>query len=191
PDAIRATRSGTMHISAGEAMLFVHQYWPPGGRVSPRAIERSTPSTAATVPPSVANSTRSPATDSSEAVIALLLSPDRVALHAARIGPGLQHDAFRGLFAGAGGQAAARPGLADADAVAARRQLAPRRFRHPPFEGQRAGGGGARVERARRVAVVELRAVDRLLQIHAVMDVVQEELGRPLVLAVAAGGAER
>src|SRR5436309_10328873 len=50
--------------------------------------------------------------------------------------------------------------------------------------------GRTRVERARRVIVVEFRTVDRLLQIHAVMDMVQKELRRPLVLAVAAWRAE-
>src|SRR6185312_7242704 len=37
---------------------------------------------------------------------------------------------------------------------------------------------------------IELGAVDRLLQIHAVMDMVQEKLGGPLILAVAARRAE-
>ena len=38
---------------------------------------------------------------------------------------------------------------------------------------------------------VEGRAVDRLLQVHAVIDMVQEQQQRPLVLLVAAGRAER
>src|SRR5437899_6917988 len=50
--------------------------------------------------------------------------------------------------------------------------------------------GRTRVERARRVIVVEFWTVDRLLQIHAVVDMVQKELRRPLVLAVAAWGTE-
>ena len=47
--------------------------------------------------------------------------------------------------------------------------------------------GGARIKRTRLVLGMESRAVDRLLQIHAVIDMVQQHQRRPLVLLVAAG----
>ena len=53
-----------------------------------------------------------------------------------------------------------------------------------------AGLRGARVERARHVLGVKGRTVDRLPQVHAVMDVVQKHQQRPLVLLVAAWRAE-
>src|ERR1700751_2140330 len=47
-----------------------------------------------------------------------------------------------------------------------------------------------RVERGGEVAGVEGGRVDRLLQVHAEVHVVEEERQGPLVLLVAAGGAE-
>ena len=70
--------------------------------------------------------------------------------------------------------------------VAALGQRARGLLREAAFEDETARVGGARVERRRRVVVVEFRAVDRLLQVHAVMHVMQEKLRRPLVLPVAA-----
>jgi hypothetical protein len=56
------------------------------------------------------------------------------------------------------------------------------------FEHDDAGPHGARVERARQMLGMKGRAVDRLLQVHAVMDVVQQQ--RLLILLVAARRAE-
>ena len=57
------------------------------------------------------------------------------------------------------------------------------------FDHQHAGPRRARPERNREMLGVPGRRVDRFLQIHAGMDVAQEELRRPLVLLVAAGRA--
>src|ERR1700733_7717596 len=122
---------------------------------------------------------------------ALQLPSGGVALHAAWIGPGLENAAFRGFLARAGGKPSTRPGLADLHAVAAAREFLPGRLREASFEPEMAEVRAARIERARRVLGVEFGAVDRLLQIHFVMDVVQKQLQRPLVLAIAARRAER
>jgi hypothetical protein len=52
------------------------------------------------------------------------------------------------------------------------------------------GPHGAREEARLQVPGVEKRPVDGLLQVHAVMDQPQQERRLPLVLLVAAGGAE-
>src|SRR5436305_808704 len=65
-------------------------------------------------------------------------------------------------------------------------KLPPGRLRKATVQNQRPGMSGTRVERARHMLVVEFRAVDRFLQVHPVMHMMQEELGRPLVLTVAA-----
>ncbi len=53
-----------------------------------------------------------------------------------------------------------------------------------------AGVGLSRVERRRSVRDVEVPAVERLLDAHPEVDVIEQELQRPLVLPVTAGGAE-
>src|SRR5215831_20869131 len=99
---------------------------------------------------------------------------DGVALHAAGVGGGFEDPARRRFLAGAAGEAAFGPRLADAQAVAAPHQFVLGGFREAAFEGEEAGLRRARVERARHVLGVEGGAVDRLLQVHAVVDVVQE-----------------
>ena len=59
---------------------------------------------------------------------------DGVALHAARIGGSFEHGAFRGRLAGAAGEAAFGPWLADPKAMAAARQCRARRLRKARFE---------------------------------------------------------
>ncbi len=76
------------------------------------------------------------------------------------------------------------------NAMAAAGEFGARRLREPGFERQQTRLCGARVERTRHMLGVEGRAVDRLLQVHPVMGMVQEHQGRPLVLLVAAGRAE-
>src|SRR5690242_627631 len=100
------------------------------------------------------------------------LAPDGVALHAAWVGGGFEDPAFGGVVAGAAREAALGPRVADPQAVAAPRQFGVRCFRKPALERQEAGLRGARVERTRHVLGVEGRAVDRLLQVHAVVDMV-------------------
>jgi len=63
-----------------------------------------------------------------------LSPPDRITLHAAWVGGGLQHRAFRGGLAGAAGEAAFRPCLADPQAMAAPCQGRPRRVREASLE---------------------------------------------------------
>src|SRR5262245_39563949 len=48
-----------------------------------------------------------------------------------------------------------------------------------------------RVERAREVVGMERRRGDGLLEVHPEVEDVEEELERPLVLVVTAGGTER
>src|SRR5580700_4136688 len=71
----------------------------------------------------------------------------------------------------------------------------PRRLDHgsadPRLDVEHTGLRLARVERGRHVRGVERREVDRLLQVHAERQVVEEEQQRPLILLVAAGRAER
>src|SRR3984957_9083140 len=173
PAATRPAGSGTKPITASAVMLLPQPDSPTSARVWPRSIERSMPSTASTVPPSVANSTLSPSTASSgsaTAVPSAKLSTYGVALHAARIGPGLQDAAVRCLLARESRKPPARPGLAHLHAVAAPHQFLRGCPREPAFEIEVARVGGARIERARRVLGVALGAIDRFLQIHPVMD---------------------
>ena len=109
----------------------------------------------------------------------------RVTLHAARIGGG----AAARADAGRGGEAAFRPVRADLDLVAAALELVDGLFRHAAFDHQQAGMRGARPERAREMLGMPGRRVDRFLHIHAGVDMTQEELRDPLILAVAAGRA--
>src|SRR5580704_15942484 len=111
--------------------------------------------------------------------------PRRVTLHAARIGGG----AAAWADAGGGGEAAFRPVGADLDLVAAALEFVDGLFRHAAFDHQEAGMRGARPERAREMLGMPSRRVDRLLHIHARVDMTQKELRDPLILAVAAGRA--
>ena len=61
----------------------------------------------------------------------------------------------------------------------------------PRLERERAGARLAWEERGREVVRVELRRVDRGLEIEPEMDVVEEDVERPLVLLVAARCPER
>src|SRR3546814_15534119 len=90
--------------------------------------------------------------------------PHRVALHAARVGPGLE-DA---VFLGGGAHAALRPVLADLDAMAALPELCDRRRAEPSLDDEAAGSRLARIEGTREVLVMEGGHIDRLLQIQAV-----------------------
>src|SRR6266550_2495154 len=110
-----------------------------------------------------------------------------VALHAAGVGGGVE-DA---VTAGHRADPAQGPGRADVDQVAAAAEFGDHRFADPRLDVQGPGLGLARVERRRHVRGVERREVDRLLQVHAERQVVEEEQQRPLILLVAAWRAER
>src|SRR3546814_12645689 len=86
--------------------------------------------------------------------------PHRVALHAARVGPGLE-DA---VFLGGGAHAALRPVLADLDAMAALPELCDRRRAEPSLDDEAAGSRLARIEGTREVLVMDGGHIDRLLQ---------------------------
>src|SRR2546425_7669829 len=108
--------------------------WGPGGTAAGygcgagiyRSAARMTPTATTNIPPNLIVSrcsrSRRPVV-SSDLVRSHMdcraLPPDGVGLHAARAGAGLQHRAFRRLFPGAGGEPAARPGVAETHAMAA------------------------------------------------------------------------
>src|SRR5881392_2721707 len=104
-------------------------------------------------------------------------SPGRVALHAARVGGGL---APRILAAG-GGQAAFGPVVVHLDLMAALTQFLGRFLGYAAFEHQHARTRRARPERGGEVLAVPRGRVDRLLKVHAAMNVPQEKLGDPLL----------
>ena len=116
------------------------------------------------------------------------LNADRVALHPARVRARAQRPVRRARDRA---EAAERPRLDHVDVVAAAAQLLDDLGRdarldvHPPQLGL------AREERARQVIGVERRRVDRLLEVAPEHGVLEEQLQRPLVLLVAARGAER
>src|SRR5882757_3621926 len=116
-------------------------------------------------------------------VLLIALAPGRVALHAARIGGGAAALAVLRRR----GEAAFRPFRFDLDDVAALGQFVAGFLRDAPLDLQHARPRGARPERDREMLGVPGRRVDRLLQVHAGVDVAQEELRGPLVLLVAAG----
>ncbi len=105
-------------------------------------------------------------------------------------GGGLEHPAFGGRLAGTAGEAAFRPRFAEPQAMAAARQCRARRLGEARFECHEAGVRGARIERTPHVLGVKGGEIDRLLQVHAVMHVMQEHQLRPLVLVDAARRAE-
>src|SRR4051812_3062028 len=118
-----------------------------------------------------------------QVIVAWLSSSGRVALHA----PGIGGGAATTSDARGRGQPPLRPVGADLDDVAAAAQFLDRGLGHAVLDHEHAGARGARPERDREMLGVPRRRVDRLLQVHAGMDVAQEELRVPLVLLVAAG----
>src|SRR4051794_32249532 len=106
--------------------------------------------------------------------------PRRVALHAARIGRRLAAVAVaRGR-----GQAALRPVRTGLELVPALLEFVLCCLRHAALDDQHAGARGAWPERGEEMLGVPGRRIDRFLQVHAGMDVPQEELRDPLVLLV-------
>src|SRR5215472_12347043 len=144
-----------------------------------------------TKPLAPVTSRRSPGFDSAiEFARAFINRPERspaggVALHPARVGCG----AAAAALAGGGGETALTPVGVDLDDVAAAFELLHRRRRQAALGHQHARPRGARPERDREMLGVPGRGVDRLLQIHAGMNVAHEQLRRPLILLVAAGRA--
>src|SRR5262245_29564442 len=88
-----------------------------------------------------------------------------------------------------GGEAALRPVGIDLDDVAAAAQRLDRLRRHATLDNEHTRTRLARPERGRKVLGVPGRRIDRLPQVHAAIDVAQEELRGPLVLLVATGRA--
>src|SRR3546814_2115325 len=76
---------------------------------------------------------------------------NRVTLHAARIGTGAQHGAFRRLVGGRGAEPAFRPVAADLDLMPALLQRLDRLLREAAFEAEMAGLGRPRIEGAREM----------------------------------------
>src|SRR5262245_2787555 len=97
------------------------------------------------------------------------LASGRVALHAARVGAGLEDAALRGLLTRAGGEPSARPFLTDMHTMPTRGEFPLGGLRHTPFDREMTRVSRARIERAWRVLGVEFRTVDRFLQVHPVM----------------------
>src|SRR5262249_55609096 len=119
------------------------------------------------------------------------LSPDRVALHAARVGGGLEYARISVGLDRAGRQPALGPRLADLDPMAAPLERLYGCGRDAGLDRDGAEPRLARPERAWEMIDVERRGVDRLLQVHAVVGVMEEQQERPLLLLVAARRAER
>src|SRR5215470_15295624 len=144
-----------------------------------------------TKPLAPVTSRRSPGFDSSiEFAGAFINRPERspaggVALHAAGIGGG----AAAAALTSGGGETSLAPVGVDLDDVAAAFELLRRRRRQAALDHQHARPRGARPERDREMLGVPGGGVDRLLQIHAGVDVAHEQLRRPLILLVAAGRA--
>src|SRR5262249_39767950 len=98
--------------------------------------------------------------------------PGGIALHAARIGGGAAATALaRGR-----GETSLAPIVVDFDDMTAAPQFLHRRLRQPALHDQHARPRRARPERDREMLGVPGRRVDRLLQIHAGMDVAHEQL---------------
>src|SRR5262249_26859374 len=79
-----------------------------------------------------------------------------------------------------------RPVGPDGDLMAAGAQILHVVRAEPPFERERPWREPARIERRDEVVGVELRCVDRLLEVEAAIDVSEEDVERPLLLLVAA-----
>src|SRR6266849_8662574 len=116
-----------------------------------------------------------------------VLSPRRVALHAARICGG----AAAAAVARGGGEPALAPVGVDLDDVPAPFELLHGLGRQPALDHEHAGPRGARPERDREMLRMPGRRVDRFLQVHFSMNVPQKELRGPLVLLIATWRAPR
>ena len=97
---------------------------------------------------------------------------DGVALHTAGVSGRFEDPAFGGFFASAARETAFRPRVADTQAMAAPRPRSAGCFGEAAFKRHEAGMRGARIELARHMLGVKSRAIDRLLQVHAVVDMV-------------------
>src|ERR1041385_8289458 len=113
---------------------------------------------------------------------------DGVGGHAAG-GGGALDEAGRGVEAD-GGDLAVGPVAGDLDVVAEGGELVADAGGEAALDDEAFWESAVRVERAGEVQGVEGGRVDGGLKVHAEVDDVQEELERPLVLLVAAGGAE-
>src|SRR6266581_8327608 len=111
-----------------------------------------------------------------------------VALHAAGVGGGAEQPG--GRVAADRGQPAERPRLGDDHQVAAAAQALERGGAEPLLNHDLAGTVLPGPERARERGGVEGGRVDGGLEVEAEVDVVEEQPERPLVLLVAAWGAE-
>src|SRR5262249_1733869 len=111
--------------------------------------------------------------------------PGGVTLHSARIGCG----AAAAAVARGGGETPPAPIAVPLAPLTSAFKLLHRRRRQPALHHQYARPRGARPERDWEMLGVPGRGIDRLLQIHAGMDVAHEQLRRPLILLIAAGRA--
>src|SRR5262245_25170181 len=106
-----------------------------------------------------------------------------VTLHAAGVGGGVE----QAIPAGDSADPAEGPRALDLDVMATAAQFGDCSVPHPGLHVKASGVGVTRVERRREMRRVERREVDRLLEVHPVVHVVQEEPQGPLILLVAAG----
>lgn len=116
-----------------------------------------------------------------------LSTTSRVRLHQPGRGSGTQEAVRVALGCR---QPADAPGFAHRQAMTALRQLRKSWPAKTFLDGEVAGLARARMERSGKMRRVKERRVDRCLQIGAMMGVTQEEGELPLVLLIAAGGAE-
>src|SRR6266545_5335327 len=114
-----------------------------------------------------------------------ILAADGVSLHAAGVRTSLQQP----VLARDGGDAAERPVAPLDDFVAAPAELADHVLSEPGLELDLERPALAGIEGAREVIRVEAGRIDRGLQVEAPVDVLQEEVERPLILLVSAGCA--
>src|SRR5262249_4213492 len=110
-----------------------------------------------------------------------------VALHAARVRPRTQ----LAVLACDRGHASERPRLHDGHVVPARDELPHDVPARALLDRGRARLEAAWEERPDQMPGVELRRVDRLLEVETAVDVPQENVQRPLLLLVAAGRSVR
>src|SRR5262245_15760264 len=115
------------------------------------------------------------------------LPPDGVALHPARIRRGLEQTVVTGDRA----DASERPLARHVEVVTASAELLHDVVAEAGLDLHLPWFAVARVEGARKVVGVEARRVDRLLEVQTPIDVVDEEVERPLVLLVAARRPKR
>src|SRR6188508_959729 len=113
------------------------------------------------------------------------LPADGVALHAAWVRSRLEEAV--GL-ARDRRHAAERPGRMQRDVVASPLEVGDGPRGEPRLEGERLPDEAPRMERRDEMVGVELRRVDRRLQVEAAVDVAQERMQRPLLLLIPARG---